>query len=175
MSLEIMLEEYAFINMITSGIECYDDECIGYLFGEYQKENELYVIKNSLVSVTARMDPESVMVTDDFNSIIEKYVEKDLIIGDYHTHTGGPIQYSEEDLISMNDHKDWIYLILGIRENHKKHESWRTRSKQLIGSFFHRNKNYLLKFAGYSYFGKDKKFKSVKVTCPFAETLDNKF
>lgn len=168
MSLEVILEECAFLNMLATGIESYDKETFGHILGE-KKSPDLYLVKYSLASVTSKRSRKSVYPSQRMKLIMSRY--EDLgqkVLGDYHTHPDSDTDYSPADLEDMKTNRDYVYFIISVNQKSKftQRKDWETKKHRLLGTFDFKDRRYHLDFTAY-YFDDDE-VKEAEVNCPFA-------
>ena len=85
---KVVLEDSAFISILTSVFEVYDNECFGWLTGFKRKRH--YVVSRAIPLQTAIRDKLSVSTVAKRELLLSNVVSlltKRGIIGDYHSHT----------------------------------------------------------------------------------------
>ncbi len=174
--LEVILEKHAFINILASGLESYDSEVYGSIYGK-RISDECYTITNAFPSVTAKRKPTQVTWFERFSRIssgIGRLEEK--YLGDYHSHPGNMPHYSKIDKKEMKYDRSSLYIICSIIPMVEGYQSreWGTKNLLLTGTFDFDRTKYLFKFALYYFkhwnleqpYGKPK---LAKLICPYAE------
>lgn len=180
--LEAILEKHAFINMLESGLESYNCEIYGSIYGE-KVTDRFYIIQNALPSVTAKRRPEKVTEISKFLTISRgmKFPDNDYL-GDYHSHPNDWPRYSKIDKKDMKYDRSLLYIICSITPMKQDYRArkWRTKNKLLTGTlsgiYDFKGTRYVFMFALYYFkhgqvqpgYGKPK---LAKLRCPYAEQL----
>ncbi len=173
MSTEIILTEKAFLGIVLSSIEVYNNECLGVLLG-YRTRGKI-IVEYAIPLQSARRKKGEVepnykregRVLNLLRDVIQ--IEK---IGYYHSHTQdedekGIASLSSQDKKSMEEKE--IELIVAINEAFRA-SFWRETSKGLTGTIG----KYRFTMAAF-YKRKDGRIRKFRIVCPYAVGFDVAF
>jgi proteasome lid subunit RPN8/RPN11 len=170
MSLEVILEQNAFLNTVIAGLETYERECFGYYLGKKTKSE--YILTAGIPCQLAKRTRTSVDYGTKLKGIVESFNTTDLyMIGDFHSHPEGIPEYSDHDLLDMDQNKNLVYVIISLYKAGLKYpiKNWKTNNKMLTGTMDHDKKRYFCEIAAYCYY--NKQFTLTPVVSEFAYKL----
>jgi len=168
---QVTLLDSAFVNIITSSIEVYKKESLGFLIGS--KKKNTYIIKSSIAFQNAERKVSEVILWE----LDEKKVKSALnyltgyqVVGDFHSHADEPYALSRTDKEDLKSTGDSVSLLLVVKKR-KKSDQWRynPKTRTLEGPV---DDKYHILLKAYYYDHSRKKISQAKIICPFIKKLN---
>ncbi len=166
--MEVIINESAFISMVTAAVETFPNETLGVLIG--LRKAEKIVVQLAVAYQTARRTNDSVDVHPKLSNRMNFFLEKVThleVVGDFHSHPEAgvdrisSVKLSTADKNSMN--VDNLGVVIAIDKDERKLE-WRHLPKGSLKGSVH---PYTLKVTTY-FKTRENQYKIANNFCPFA-------
>lgn len=166
----IWLSETAFLSMVSSAVEAFDNETLGVLLGLHDIRWRRIIVQYAVVYQTAKRARDSVNVDPKRAQRLNKFLEKVTsleVIGDFHSHPNLRVRDKSSCWLSPEDKADMsegdISFVIAI-DHDSIERGWKHLSLgSLLGSVF----PYSLKISGWLR-ENENDFRIASIHCPFA-------
>lgn len=163
---QVVIRNPALINMLVSSIEVYKKDALGILLGI--KKGKTYYIRYAINFQKVKRSYESIEIDDRtqkrINSLLNN-VSKYSLVGDFHSHPGGPCKLSNTDKKDMKETATDVSVLVVV-EKGKKPKQWKYSNKQLQGSV----DGYFVTFQAYEH--SNGKINKIPVKAPYVKNLN---
>ena len=166
--LEVILDEKAFIPMVTAAVETYPAETIGVLIGF--RDTGRIMVQYAVAYQTAKRSRNSVEVHPRISRRMDNFLQKVTrleVVGDFHSHPEDPVDKLSSVRLSEPDKRSMQVGNLGIVIAIDKDEVKRPWKHLPKGSLKGCVSPYSLKIVSY-WKAEPKVYKVTKIHCPFA-------
>lgn len=160
----VTIQEAAFSELILACLEVYKRECFGILLGEVHKKH--YLVTDTYYFQDAKRTYDGVDVKQNRINRVNKllgYLSTDKVIGDFHSHPGGPMVLSGFDKYEILHGNTDLALLVCIWPQ-KKCEPWHlNKDLSLTGTIAGK---YYLHVRAFEADKKHNRIFPIKIVCP---------
>lgn len=169
----VVIEDPAFIGILTAAVEVYNKETFGVLIG--RKKNNSYIVKYALSYQAAQRKKSEVEIDNLCEARLNQASHTICsypMIGDYHSHVENTYQLSKCDKKDMRDSGEGVSLLIVIKKARtKKRWEYDPGEKKLIGSI---GKDYTVAIKAYYYDHIKRKISKISIKCPYIRKLNKR-
>ena len=159
------ITEQAFVGMIVSAIEVFKKESYGALIGEVHRKH--FLVTDSYTYQTAKRDYMAVSVLRTRQLRVSRSLglfTNSKVIGDFHSHPGGPNFLSEWDKKDLLKLCQGLTVLVSIFESDKERKWEFNTDLSISGSI---SKRYFIKMSAFEVDREKQKIYPIKIVCPY--------
>jgi proteasome lid subunit RPN8/RPN11 len=170
---KVIIEDAAFIGILTTVFEVYDNEAYGILIGYKRKKH--YVVTRAIPYQTATRYKDGIDVVVKREKLLANVINlltKRGIIGDFHSHTRYNFCLSDTDINDMIASGEGIYLLSKVDKTDKR-KKWvfDKREKVLKGSIWD---EFFVQIKVFEHKHGSKRMKKLNLECPYIKVLNKR-
>ncbi|MBW2990387.1 Mov34/MPN/PAD-1 family protein [Candidatus Woesearchaeota archaeon] len=173
-----VIQEQAFVSLLTAALEVYNKETFGLLVGSVKegRYKSQIIIKNALTYQNATRKEKEVSIWPSRDARIRyviNYLSGCKIIGEFHSHTYGVDHLTKHDIKDMIEDGERFSLLISI-EPAEFAEKWfyDKKNKSLHGTV---NDDYFITIKVYAREYDKKVVRKLKLECPYIEKLNKEY
>jgi len=169
----VVIEEGAFLGLVSSAVEVYGKETAGLLIGK--RKGNSYVIKYAITYQSAKRKKTEVEIDEisetrlhQTHNLISRYGR----VGDYHSHIDKQESLTKCDRMTLVGDGEGVSLLVIIKKaSTGKKWQYNTKDKKLLGSI---GREYWISIKAYYYDHIKRKIMKVSIRCPYIRQLNRR-